>query len=278
MSEELPDTVEKGIKSWLAAGAFTLVLVGGDVIKESHGEGIGFWMGGFLVILALPVYLSAAWWKVVKSKMSNQALEYLTTFSEKIPWWASSLAFILLAVVLSQMLPKVQFFTQRAKAPAPNHQALVRNLSVEWGGGAGPVTFHAQYNRTGERLGVYVEWGSLLGAPPVVGTFINWDGRRRAVDFKERFVRSAEMKATIGLVHEVEGNQLVFQFANENDTNLEIGITSGSYLFRIVFVSQDDGAEESYLFAIIASRGATGTRLFSTLIVDPALFLGQGNM
>ena len=34
MSEELPDTVEKGIKSWLAAGAFTLVLVGGGCNKR----------------------------------------------------------------------------------------------------------------------------------------------------------------------------------------------------------------------------------------------------
>jgi len=112
MSEEIPDTVEKGIKSWLAAGAFTLVLVGGDVMKESRGEGIGFWIGGLLVILALPVYLSAAWWQVIKPKMDRRALEYLTAFSQRIPWWGRSLAFVLLAVGLAQIFPKLQFGPQ----------------------------------------------------------------------------------------------------------------------------------------------------------------------
>lgn len=104
--EQIPDTIEKGIKSWLAAGAFTLVLVGGDVMKESHGEGLGFWVGGVLVLLALPVYLSAAWWRLVKSKMDRRALEYVTAFSQRIPWWARSLIFVALAFALAQTMPR----------------------------------------------------------------------------------------------------------------------------------------------------------------------------
>jgi hypothetical protein len=107
--DQLHDTVEKGIKSWLAAGAFTLVLVGGDMMKESHGEGIGFWIGGVLVVLALPAYLSAAWWKVIKPWLNHRALEYVTAFSQRLPWWARSLAFVVLALGLAQILPKVHF-------------------------------------------------------------------------------------------------------------------------------------------------------------------------
>jgi hypothetical protein len=112
VSDELPDTIEKAIKAWLGAVAFTLVLVGGDMMKESQGERAKFWLGGVLVLVALPIYLSAAWWRLIESKLDGRARQYIIAIASRIPWWVRSLAFVILAFALAQVLPGVHFISQ----------------------------------------------------------------------------------------------------------------------------------------------------------------------
>jgi hypothetical protein len=108
MSDEIPDTVEKGIKSWIGAVAFTVVLIGGELMREDHAQrGVAFWIGAGLVVIGLPLYLSAAWWRLAKEKLDTRALELLRGLAENTPWWARSLLTLLLAFILAQFIPSL---------------------------------------------------------------------------------------------------------------------------------------------------------------------------
>jgi hypothetical protein len=108
MSDEVPDTVEKGIKSWIGAVAFTAVLIGGELMREDYAKrGTAFWVGTFLVVIGLPLYLSAAWWKLAQEKLDRRALNALKAVSERTPWWARSILTVLLALILAQFVPNL---------------------------------------------------------------------------------------------------------------------------------------------------------------------------
>jgi hypothetical protein len=158
--------------------------------------------------------------------------------------------------------------------PVAPKELLITNPTIDWNGGVGPIVFSGQYSRTGEQLDVFIEWGMLIRTAPVVGGFINWDGRRFPLDSKDRYVRNAEMKSTIGTVTEAEGGHLLLQLGK--DLNFKVGIGNASYVFRVVFISRN-GDEESYLFAMIGTLSQANKPL-AAVIVDPAVFLGRGNM
>lgn len=154
----------------------------------------------------------------------------------------------------------------------PTEPKLVTNPSISWNGDVGPVTFSGIYGRTGGRIDIFVEWGGIIGQAPVVGAFLNWDGRRYPIESKERAVRNAELKTTIGMITEPMSGQFVFQIGKDNlDLNLD-----QSYIFRLVFVSQD-GEEQSYPFAMVSSRAGPNGKVAPAILIDPSVFIGRGN-
>jgi hypothetical protein len=115
----------------------------------------------------------------------------------------------------------------------------------------------------------------LLTQAPVFGGFINWDGRPSPIEFKDRAVRNAELKVTIGNIIQDAGDHLVLQLGN--DPTLKVGLTGQGYLVKIILVSQARD-EESYSFAVVPTDSQFLRRSPHALIIDPAVFLGRGNM
>jgi hypothetical protein len=161
--------------------------------------------------------------------------------------------------------------------PAPTKAPLVTYPTISWNGGSGPIVLTGQYSRTGADLEIFIEWGALLTTAPVAGGFINWDGRRLPLETKERYVRNAQIKTIIGTVSEANGgNSFILQIGNDSG-GVKIGISSASYLFRIVFVSHE-GDEEAVLFALVGDHSVMDNKTYPAVILDPGVFLMRGNM
>jgi hypothetical protein len=167
--------------------------------------------------------------------------------------------------------------TAPAAPPNPTISSLTENIIkkpfIEWNGGDGPMIFHAQYNRTGNNLAVFIQYGIIVSSGPIIDGFINWERRRFQIDFKERYFRDAEMKSTVGLVSNSQGGNLILQIGGNEFTG-SIGKTYANSLCKIILVLQD-GTEESFTFAIISSR-STGVSSTPIMIVGPSVFLDKG--
>ena len=102
MSDEIPDRADAAIRGWIGAVAFTLVLVGGELMVEK--DGLRFWVGLALVIVALPTYLSAALWRMLAEKVDIRALSAVNKFALRSPWWLRAVFIFGLALFLSQFI------------------------------------------------------------------------------------------------------------------------------------------------------------------------------
>jgi hypothetical protein len=102
MSDELPETADKAIRSWLAAIGFTLVLAGGDMMAEKDGARFG--IGLALVIAALPVHFTWVFWQKIKPRLSVGILHELSTIAVSPKWWFGSLLVLLAALILTPVV------------------------------------------------------------------------------------------------------------------------------------------------------------------------------
>jgi hypothetical protein len=113
LSEEAPETTDKAIREYLGAIAFTLVLVGGELMAEK--DGLRFRAGVALAVAALPVYLSAALWRLVKPRLNVQTLVHLNKGLAL--WWIRAVFIFALAVILSQFMGRWSFLAPSGPAP-----------------------------------------------------------------------------------------------------------------------------------------------------------------
>jgi hypothetical protein len=72
MSDELPDTPDKGIRAFLGALGFIVMLIGAEMMAEK--DGARFKLGLVLVLAGLPIFLSAAIWRFVRQYLSANVL------------------------------------------------------------------------------------------------------------------------------------------------------------------------------------------------------------
>jgi hypothetical protein len=121
MSDTVPDTADKAIRDFLGAIAFTLVLIGGEMMAEK--DGLRFWTGTLLVFAAIPVYLSGALWKTVKPHLNKETLDRVDAVVNRAPWWSRGLFIVLLALVISQTIGQIKWpflpITDLAQDTAP---------------------------------------------------------------------------------------------------------------------------------------------------------------
>ena len=111
MSDELPETKDKAVREWLAAISLVMVLGGVDLmIKEDRFR---FWTGAILIIMALPVYLSAAWWRLLKPKLNVQALATINAVAIRVPWWVRTLIIVGLILALSTFVIRLAFMATK---------------------------------------------------------------------------------------------------------------------------------------------------------------------
>jgi hypothetical protein len=114
MPDTIPDTADKGIREFLAAVGFTLVLIGGEMMAEK--DGLRFWTGTILVLAAIPFYLSGALWNAVRPHLNKYALASLDAISNRAPWWLRGFFIVFLALIISQIIGQVRW---PFPAPAP---------------------------------------------------------------------------------------------------------------------------------------------------------------
>lgn len=98
MSETVPDSADRAIREYLGAVAFTLVLLGGEMMVEK--EGSRFVWGLVLMAAALPIYLSGAWWKLLKSRLNKSAVDAVEGVAVSTPWWVRSALIATLAFLI----------------------------------------------------------------------------------------------------------------------------------------------------------------------------------
>jgi hypothetical protein len=96
--EEVPDTHDKAVRGWIVAVGFTLVLVGGEMMAERAAR---FVLGAFILLLALPVYLSAAWWKIVREKLSTEQVSTLRLVANDAHWWFGLFFILIISLAIS---------------------------------------------------------------------------------------------------------------------------------------------------------------------------------
>lgn len=97
--EDIPDTADRAVRGWIVAIGFTLVLVGGEMMAEKDGARTA--LGAILLVAALPVYLSAAWWRMTKEHLSGGQLSTLRMVASDTRWWFGLLAFVLVWLAVS---------------------------------------------------------------------------------------------------------------------------------------------------------------------------------
>jgi hypothetical protein len=102
--EEIPDTPDKAVRGWIVAIGFTLVLVGGEMMAEK--DGTRFYLGAVLLMAAHPVYLSAAWWNVVRDRLSCRQISTLRLVANDLRWWFGLLAIVLIWLGISPLFDK----------------------------------------------------------------------------------------------------------------------------------------------------------------------------
>jgi hypothetical protein len=54
--------------------------------------------------------------------------------------------------------------------PETIRAAIIKNPFIDWNGGSGPMILRAKYNQTGEKLAVFIHYGSTFTS----GKVINW--------------------------------------------------------------------------------------------------------
>jgi hypothetical protein len=233
------------------------------VAAVMKGEALDWWRGlyaiPFVIIGSVFIYIGRNW-DIIKTKWGARIVHIVDYLSlSYIALLAVFMMFMSILVMLPLFIwppPQKTNVSSKSVFETPTER-FIKNPFIEWEGGAGPIIFHAQYNRTGNNLAVFVQYGSFPSSGrPIIDGFINWERRKFQIDFKERFFRDAEMKSTIGLVSSVPGNQLILQIGDKEFASISIGITTGNYLCKIIIASQD--IEESYIFAIISSRNFMG--------------------
>jgi len=229
---------------------------------------VGFWAVGGTALAA-----GLTW---PKWRPSNEATAAVIEGAARNIWvWLA----VLLAIAFGPALLVAGFSKPVGVPPggmprAPGGQSsLIRNPFIEWGAGAGPVIFHAQFNRSGGDLAIYVDYGQAFADRVIIDGPVAKESRKQ-IDFIDRFVRESEMKALIGNVTEQAGNQLVLQWGQERFGNIKVGITGGSYFGHVILVPRE-GQEETYPFMII---GHPKQNFWTSTIVGPnaLMFLMNG--
>lgn len=104
MSEEIPETTDAAIRGWIVAIAFTLVLVGGELMSEKDASAVRFWLGLGLVVAGLPCYLSAGWWKTLKPNLNVRFLLTLNGVATDARWWFGILVAFLVFLTFSPFI------------------------------------------------------------------------------------------------------------------------------------------------------------------------------
>ena len=72
------------------------------MVAERQGVRVG--IGTILVVTALPIYLSAAWWRLIKPKLNVEALGAVRKLASVAPWWLHALFIFGVAVLLSRFV------------------------------------------------------------------------------------------------------------------------------------------------------------------------------
>jgi hypothetical protein len=154
-------------------------------------------------------------------------------------------------------------------SPLPPAQSLIEQPTIEWDG-HGPMLFHARFDRSGEKLPIYLDWGNAgnFGQNVFNSGFIS--NPRVEIGFIERFAVGQSLSATIGSVTTTEGDQQILQWGEPRYDNPKVGITQGGYVARVVIIGKD-GKEERYPFLIIPRTPAGSTTKLSPAIVGPQI-------
>jgi hypothetical protein len=139
--------------------------------------------------------------------------------------------------------------------PSRNYLAtntISQKRGDEWDGN-GNVIFSAVALRSGEKLTVYLDY-QLGPASPTGGGFVlpgqTMPDARVEIGSIDHFSHDQRIRITLATVTDFEGHQQIFQWGDASYNNTKVGVTWGSYIGRIVLVSQDK-SEEYYYFIVI---------------------------
>jgi hypothetical protein len=106
MSDEVPDRVDAAVRAYIGAVAFCCVLIGAELMEKGN---VG--VGGFLVLVGLPLYLSAAIWRLVKTKLDRRVLTSVNSIASDARWWVGVLLVVLTGLAISPFLGDGSFLT-----------------------------------------------------------------------------------------------------------------------------------------------------------------------
>jgi uncharacterized protein (TIGR02594 family) len=97
VSDEIQDTPNGAIRALLGAIGFILILLGGEMIKDSFHPLIGL----FLLLLGVACYFALVVWKLVKKRLPERIPADLSIIATSPRWWFAILGIFGLAVILS---------------------------------------------------------------------------------------------------------------------------------------------------------------------------------
>ena len=152
----------------------------------------------------------------------------------------------------------------------PQAEHFIAQPLIEWDG-KGQILFKARIDRSGEKLPIYLDWGSMLLGKGIVWSMIVATSPRIKIGFLEKFAAGQILSVPIGTPHQLDNGQQMLKLGESGKDNPDVPISFLPYHAQIVII-HPDGKEERYPFLLIPRSQAGKTPPLPPAIVGPQVF------